>query len=118
MYSLPFCAAVRLSIVGNDNPEVKVYSGQSMKMHCTAVNVPTGISVSGYHWTLASRDISSIQGVELQDSRNKTLAILSLSYIHHLGDYQCRMTLSTGDQFHSNVVILTPSKFAQSSKLL
>lgn len=116
---LSFCPAVRVSIAGNDNSAVRVHSGQNMSMGCSAVNLPTGITVRNYHWTLMSREtrreLSSVDGVTLHGSHNESLVIPSLSYIHHLGDYQCGMTLSTGEQYNSNIITLTPSRFTRKS---
>lgn len=105
-----FCAAVRVSVAGNDDSAIKVVEGQGMSMTCTTVNLPAGVTVQRYHWMHMNQAVSNANSVMLHGSRNESLAILSLSYIIHLGDYQCGITLSTGERHHSNIITLKASK--------
>lgn len=81
-----------------------------MTMNCAAINLPSGATVQNYHWTLMNQAVSGVDGLYLRGSKNESLAIGSLSYLDHLGDYQCGMTLSTGNQYNSNIITLAPSK--------
>ena len=96
-------ADVRLSVVGNDGSSIKVFVGQSMTMSCSA-----STAVSHYHWMHMNQPISNTSaGLLLQGA---LLTIPSISYMNHLGDYQCGVTSSTGGHHNSNIVNLMPSK--------
>ncbi len=98
---------MRIAIPGNAESTLRVYQGQSVLIQSVAVNIPEGITVLSYQWTFMSQAVSHLS---LQGSRNASLSISNLSYLEHLGDYQCTMTLSTGEQYNSNIISLTASK--------
>lgn len=98
-----FCAAVRVSVAGNDDSAIKVVESQSVSMRCTAVNLPAGVTVQRYHWMHMNQAIS--------DANGDSLVILTLSYMNDLGDYQCGITVSTGERYNSNIIALKASKF-------
>ena len=98
-----------MSVGGNDASVIKVVETQSMVMHCSAVDLPANTTVQDYCWMHMNQGASNLSGAILQ---GHSLFIPSISYMDHLGDYQCGITLSTGGKVDSNnLVTLKPSEF-------
>jgi hypothetical protein len=112
---------VRVSVDGSDASVIKVLEIQSMVMRCNVVDPPSGnISIHQYHWTREYpqgllHHINDGSRVVLQGG---SLSIMSFSYLNDLGDYQCSVTLSTGERVYSNLISLIPSKSIVITKVI
>ena len=100
---------VELSITVPRDSNTEVYADQPIEMDCAVVQLPASTIVTSYHWTMMELPLAGVKGVTIV---NNSLRIPFLSYMHHLGDYQCEITLSTGKKYNSNTITLTPSEYS------
>lgn len=100
--------AVRASIISVNGTTYATTLRESVTMNCLPM-VDTYTEVYSIQWLFMNRTVPS--GVTFNGTTNETLIILSLSYLHHLGEYFCIVTSSSGQQFASNTITLIPSEF-------